>query len=81
MFTKDRVKVFPTRISIRLFFSNLNVVSSGHFFVSNSGWRSLLQPLHKPAFFVRRLWEGKSRHHIRIGQLRESCSGGLNVGS
>jgi hypothetical protein len=34
MFTKDRVKVFPTRVSIRLFFSNLNVAVFGHFFIS-----------------------------------------------
>jgi hypothetical protein len=34
VFTKDRLKVFPTRVSIRLFFSNLNVARFGHFFVS-----------------------------------------------
>src|SRR5580692_2637901 len=60
MFTKDRVKVFPTRVSIRLFFSNLNVVPFAHFFVSNSGWRSFLKPLQQSAFFssqVVRKWE------------------------
>jgi hypothetical protein len=34
MVTKDRVKVFPTRVSIRLFFSNLNLAPFGHFFIS-----------------------------------------------
>jgi hypothetical protein len=37
MFTEDRLKVFPTRVLIRLFFSTLNVAPFDHFFVSNSG--------------------------------------------
>ena len=40
-----------------------------------------MQPRQKPAALVRGLREEKSRHHIRVGQVREFCSRGLNADS